>query len=107
MALQNSDARKIGLLGKLSCEIYNFYSIKCINVSISLGKIMIVMEYAKHGNLLSYLKNKVAQQGYHYVKQEEEIRSSSAEQGVMGEMDLMSFAWQIAKGMNHLENMKV
>ena len=80
---------------------------------------MIIMEYAHHGNLLNHLQSLRCQDDPAYVRTDRpqlpKSRSNENRRGrplksgvnVMENRQLMSFAWQIAKGMEHLFNMKV
>ncbi|XP_013407048.2 protein slit-like [Lingula anatina] len=63
------------------------------------GQLLIIMEYAAHGNLLNYLKNKSLQLDFAY-------RDATNPLIVTEDKDILSFAWQIAKGMSHLESLK-
>lgn len=65
------------------------------------------MEYAEMGNLLSYLKEKSAKlENYVSVSADGAIAEEKSRQ-ITEETELMLFAWQIARGMAHLESLKV
>jgi serine/threonine protein kinase len=73
---------------------------------------MIVMEYADKGNLLNYIKRKRDEKGTEYadvVNSEEGavIARPGRKYTIMQDKELISIAWQIAKGMSHLAKVKV
>lgn len=67
------------------------------------------MEYAAHGDLLNYLRDKAALIQIKSTNENIALNSMTKEERatVLDEALLMSFAWQVAKGMQHLENLKV
>ncbi|XP_071082770.1 uncharacterized protein [Haliotis cracherodii] len=70
------------------------------------GQMAILMEYAEMGNLLSYLKEKSAKlENYVSVSADGAIAEEKSRQ-ITEETELMLFAWQIARGMAHLESLK-
>ena len=69
---------------------------------------MIIMEYASHGSLLDYLRGKTKleteerDEGCHYFEPE-----NNRLENMLENIQLISFALQIARGMDHLAKMKV
>ncbi|XP_064632824.1 slit homolog 1 protein-like isoform X2 [Lineus longissimus] len=86
--------------------------INLIGACTQSGRLMIVMEYAENGNLLNYIKDKRDEKGTEYadvvVGTEEGtvITRSSRKYTIMQDQELISIAWQIAKGMSHLAKVK-
>ena len=78
---------------------------------------MILMEHAEHGNLLDYLKEKSPVDEYYFMR--EHVHGSKHKyrrehrhrhrgfKNVMEDKQLMTFAYQIARGMEHIAAMKV
>ncbi|XP_023220947.1 uncharacterized protein LOC111622754 isoform X2 [Centruroides sculpturatus] len=78
------------------------------------GPLYIIVEYAEHGSLRSYLRNRrklsfdrPISENIHTVWNP--IYSFENENGssALSQKDLLSFAWQIAKGMAYLSDMKL
>ncbi len=64
------------------------------------GPLCIIMEYAEHGNLRSYLR------GCRGIGDGASVLETTATEKPRAK-DILSFAWQVAKGMNYLAGMKV
>ncbi|KAK6628279.1 hypothetical protein RUM43_002091 [Polyplax serrata] len=64
------------------------------------GPIYIIIEYAKYGSLRNYLRKN------RYVSYEQIVDKVNSVQAVTPK-DILTFAWQIAKGMNYLTDMKL
>ena len=63
------------------------------------GPLYVVVEYAAHGNLRDYLRNNRTASGYE--------RAIGQEMDVITQKDLVSFAFQVARGMEYLASKKV
>lgn len=63
------------------------------------GPLYVVVEYAAHGNLRDYLRNKRPSSGYE--------RAIGQETNALTERDLVSFSYQVARGMEYLASKKV
>lgn len=76
---------------------------------------MIIIEYAENGDLLTYLKyrNPILEDDRIYMNvgrwgcPEINMRPSPKKMGSLGNKETINIACQIAKGMNHLAEMKV
>ncbi|XP_063608030.1 fibroblast growth factor receptor 3-like isoform X2 [Penaeus indicus] len=62
------------------------------------GPLYVVVEYAAHGNLRDYLRNKRPSSGYE--------RAIGQETNALTERDLVSFSYQVARGMEYLASKK-
>ncbi|XP_042239082.1 fibroblast growth factor receptor 4-like isoform X2 [Homarus americanus] len=62
------------------------------------GPLYVVVEYAAHGNLRDYLRNNRPSSGYE--------RAIGQEPDTITEKDLVSFAYQVARGMEYLASKK-
>ncbi|KAK7503438.1 hypothetical protein BaRGS_00005359, partial [Batillaria attramentaria] len=90
MILVGSHPNIIGLLG--SC--------------VHEGNLHIIMELAEQGDLLTYLRNrKLWHEQYVSVAKDGTLSMQKAPQ-VTDHAELMMFAWHIARGMSHLEELK-
>ncbi|XP_050412818.1 mast/stem cell growth factor receptor Kit [Patella vulgata] len=70
------------------------------------GQTMIIMELAELGDLLTYLKERAANsQSYVSISPEGDISEEETKQ-ITEDRELMAFAWQVAKGMSHIESLK-
>ncbi|ESO99524.1 hypothetical protein LOTGIDRAFT_63499, partial [Lottia gigantea] len=70
------------------------------------GQSMIIMELAELGDLLTYLKEKCSN-SHNYVSVSADGNISEEEtKQITEDGELMSFAWQVAKGMSHMESLK-
>ena len=67
---------------------------------------MIIMEYAPHGNLLDYLRKKKSLMNEESGDHHSNSGSRNCE-NMLENRQLVLFAMQIAKGMDHLAKMKV
>ncbi|KAL9970840.1 hypothetical protein ACROYT_G023290 [Oculina patagonica] len=74
--------------------------VKLIGCCIEKDPLLIVLEYLAYGDLLGYLRKS---RGIEDTYNTGEKRPNSR----LTEKDLLSFAWMIADGMNHLATMKV
>lgn len=63
------------------------------------GPLYVVVEYAAHGNLRDYLRNNRPSSGYE--------RAIGQELDTITQKDLVSFAFQVARGMEYLTSKKV
>lgn len=63
------------------------------------GPLYVVVEYAAHGNLRDYLRNNRPSSGYE--------RAIGQEPDTITQKDLISFAYQVARGMEYLASKKV
>ena len=63
------------------------------------GPLYVVVEYAAHGNLRDYLRNNRPSSGYE--------RAIGQEMDAITQKDLVSFAFQVARGMEYLASKKV
>lgn len=61
------------------------------------GPLYVIVEYAPHGNLKEFLKKNLAMSEY----------NSLNTQHVLSQKELISFAYQVARGMNYLASRKV
>jgi proto-oncogene tyrosine-protein kinase Ret len=66
------------------------------------GPVCIIMEFAQHGSLRDYLR-----QSRGIVRPQPGISEYVKEIEVLSPKDIISFAWQVAKGMSYLSNMKL
>ena len=80
-----------------------FYLRFC-SASYVSGPLFVIVEYCQHGSLKMFLRNhrKTALPCDDYMGAEPVPPSIS-----VGARDLMSFAWQVCKGMHYLASMKV
>ena len=84
--------------------------------SFITGPFYVIVEYCEHGCLLNYLRrSRLEENGYinqrvryRYRAPENKVQTDSDLKGDLLSMrDLLSFAWQIAKGMSYLSSIKV
>ncbi len=74
---------------------------------------MIIMEFAEHGNLLHYLKERSPTDEYYLTQDpggkhlKRNHKHKKVQKNIMEDKQLMSIIWQVAKGMEHLACMKV
>ena len=66
------------------------------------GPLYVVVEYAPHGNLRDFLRQHRPSSGY-----EPAVGMTGKEKKTLTQKDLVSFAYQVAKGMNYLASRRV
>jgi serine/threonine protein kinase len=83
------------MIGK-HINIINLLGCCCQN-----GPLLVIVEYAPHGNLRDFLRKHRPSSGYEMTEEEEkEIKT-------LTQKDLVSFAYQVARGMDYLASRKV
>ena len=98
-ALGNQSARYFSLCGPVCSLIQwtKYLLSQCTSLSLFLGPLMIVVEFAEHGNLLRHLRDR-RKQNYEDMN-EYSLDITSAER--------VRIACDVADGMKHLATMKV
>lgn len=66
------------------------------------GPLYVIVEFAPHGNLRDFLRKHRSSSGY-----ESPLGSAYTNGNVLTEKDLISFAYQVANGMQYLQSRKV
>lgn len=66
------------------------------------GPLYVIVEFAPHGNLRDFLRKHRSSSGY-----ESPLGSTYTNGNVLTEKDLISFAYQVANGMQYLQSRKV
>jgi serine/threonine protein kinase len=66
------------------------------------GPLYVVMEYAPHGNLRDFLRQHLSSSGY-----DPAISTDLKEKKTLTQKDLVSFAYQVARGMEYLASRRV
>lgn len=85
--------------GKIGLPVFFVYRMSIDSKSLFSGPLFVVVEYAKHGNLRQFLRDRRPVPDYMEVSGEprEKLHLS----------DLASFAYQVSRGMEYLESKKV
>lgn len=64
------------------------------------GPLFVIVEYAHHGNLRDFLRKHRPSSGYEEASEEKDKR-------ILTQKDLVSFAYQVARGMDYLASRRV
>ncbi|CAG2225130.1 RET [Mytilus edulis] len=84
--------------------------IRLLGACTQNGPTYLIVEYCEHGSLLSYLRNsRLEENGYvnQRYKPSKHISNPKEPPELLTIRDLLSFGWQIAKGMKYLSEIKL
>ncbi|XP_013381944.1 proto-oncogene tyrosine-protein kinase receptor Ret-like [Lingula anatina] len=113
----NSELRDLLSEYQLLKEVSHPNVIKLLGACTDLGPFYMIVEFCEHGSLRNYLRESREKDSL-YLQDKRSVTSESILQteiqigqdtgdDVVTARDLISFAWQIAKGMQYLSEMKV